>query len=38
MDHEEIYSLAATNTLPNTIIIFEGHKVFEYQTDTDLLN
>ena len=25
------------NTLPNNIIYFEGRKVFEYQTETDLL-
>ena len=40
MDHKlfvENYSSAAVNTLLNSIIYFEGCKVFEYQTETDLL-
>ena len=30
-------SLATVNTLPNTITYFEVRKVFEYQTEADLL-
>ena len=40
MDHKlfaENSSSTAVNTLPNKIIYFEGRKVFEYQTETDLL-
>ena len=40
MDHKlfvENYSSAAVNKLLNSIILFEGCKVFEYQTETDLL-
>ena len=41
MDHEffhENFSSATVNTLPNTTIYFEGHEVFEYQTEKDLLS
>ena len=41
MDHElvlENSSSAAIYILPNTINLFAGHKIFEYQTETDLLN
>ena len=40
MNHElfvEDFSSDAVNTLSNTIIYFEGRKVFEYQTETYLL-
>ena len=40
MDHELFVknsSSDAVNTLQDTIIYFEGCKVFEYQTETDLL-
>ena len=41
MDQElvlENSSSVAVYTLPNTIYLFEDHKVFAYQNDTDLLN
>ena len=41
MDHKlfvENSRSAAVNTLPNYIIYFEGRKVFEYRTETDLLH
>ena len=40
MDHKlfvENSSSDTVNTLPDAIIYFEGCKVFEYQTETDLL-
>ena len=40
MDHKLFVknsSSTAVNTLPNNIIYFKGSKVFEYQTETDLL-
>ena len=40
MDHKLVLenpSSAVVNTMPNHYL-FEGRKVFEYQTETDLLN